>query len=105
MVSIAWHVSADRDFPNTEVPTSLFQQLIPRDEFYTVVAESDGPSSAATCSGRTARSPASVRSRSSEPPTPGLQRRALLPDRPRTAQRLDALCRHCAVSSSRARRP
>lgn len=42
MVSIAWHVSADRDFPNTEVPTSLFQQLIPRDEFYTVVAESDG---------------------------------------------------------------
>jgi GNAT superfamily N-acetyltransferase len=30
------------DFPNAEVPTGLFEHVIPRDDVYTVVAEIDG---------------------------------------------------------------
>jgi predicted N-acetyltransferase YhbS len=30
------------DFPNSEMPTGLFEHVIPRDDVYTVVAESDG---------------------------------------------------------------
>lgn len=30
------------DFPSTEIPTGLFEHVIPRDDVYTVVAESDG---------------------------------------------------------------
>jgi GNAT superfamily N-acetyltransferase len=43
----AFHSVAERhgfppDFPNSEVPTGLFEHVIPRDDVYTVVAESDG---------------------------------------------------------------
>jgi hypothetical protein len=30
------------DFPNVDIPTGLFEHVIPRDDVYTVVAESDG---------------------------------------------------------------
>lgn len=30
------------DFPNADAPTALFEQVIPREDFYVVVAESDG---------------------------------------------------------------
>jgi GNAT superfamily N-acetyltransferase len=30
------------DFPNADIPTGLFEHVIPRDDVYTVVAESDG---------------------------------------------------------------